>query len=207
MSDQCIQKVQDFIKDKLHVHDEIEIKTAHWMGIQNGNRPMVATLKHIDEQKKLFEHASNLMDKHNGKGKNVLLTGSTTWRTSRRKKGNKRHFNEEQMSTPQTKLEMTVAKNKLMVNNQTYKKLITPPQAADILRLHVDEIEVAWKVKLIKGDTINEKDSEFISIAQKVCTMEEVRLGYRKMRIKYRDANTYNVCLQTQQPNGPVQSK
>ena len=75
---------------------------------------------------------------------------------------------------------MRVAKNKVMVNNQMYKKLITPPQAADILRLHVDEIEVVQKVKLIKGDTITEKDSEFISMAQKVCTTEEVRLGHRK---------------------------
>ena len=53
-----------------------------------------------------------------------------------------------------------------MINNQVYKKLITPPQAADILRLHVDEIEVAQKVKLIKGDTIIERDSKFISMLQ-----------------------------------------
>ena len=30
-------------------------------------------------------------------------------------------------------------------------------------------------------------------MAQKVCTMEEVRLGYRKMRIKYGDA-THIMC-------------
>ena len=46
-----------------------------------------------------------------------------------------------------------------MVNNKTYKKLVTPPQAADILRLYVDKIEVEQKVKLIKGDTIIEKDT------------------------------------------------
>ena len=37
MSDQCIHEVQDFIQDKLQVHDEIEIKTAHCMVIQKGN--------------------------------------------------------------------------------------------------------------------------------------------------------------------------
>ena len=88
---------------------------------------------------------------------------------------------------------MRVAKNKFTVNNQMYKKLITPTQVGNILRLHVDEIEVSQKVKLIKGDTIIEKDSELISMAQKVCTMEEVRLGYRKMRMKYGDA-THIMC-------------
>ena len=39
------------------------------MGIQNGNRPMVAKLKNIDDKKKLFEHASNLKDKCNEKGR------------------------------------------------------------------------------------------------------------------------------------------
>ena len=90
-----------------------------------------------------------------------------------------------------------------MVNNQTYKKLITPPQAADVLRLHVDEIEVAQKVKLIKGDTIIEKDSKFISMAQKVCTMEEVRLGYRQMRIKYRDATHIMCAYRLNNSRGP----
>ena len=43
-SEKCIQKAQDFIQGKLQVHDEIEIKTAQHMGIQKGNRPMVAKL-------------------------------------------------------------------------------------------------------------------------------------------------------------------
>ena len=97
---------------------------------------------------------------------------------------------------------MRVAKNKLMVNNQMYKKLITPPEAADILRLHVDEIEAAQKVKLIKGDAIIEKDSEFISMAQKVCTVEEVRLGSRKMRIKYGNATHIMCAYRLNNPKG-----
>ena len=72
-------------------------------------------------------------------------------------------------------------------------KLVTPPQATDILRLHVNELEAAQKVKLIKGDTIIEKDSEYISMAQKVHSTEEVRLGYRKKENKVWRCNTYNV--------------
>ena len=108
----------------------------------------------------------------------------------------------ENRAPPQTKLEMRVHKNKLMLNNQMYKKLITS-QAADILRLHVDEIEAAQKVKLIKGDTIIEKDSEFISMAHKVCTMEEVRLWYRKMRTKYRDGTHIMCAYRLNDPRGP----
>ena len=67
----------------------------------------------------------------------------------------------------------------------------------------MDEIEVEQKVKLIKGDTIIEKDSEFISMAQKVCTMEEVRLGYRKMRIKYRDATHIMCAYRLNNPRDP----
>ena len=51
MPDQCMQKVQDFIQDKLQVHGEIEIKTAHCMGIQKGNRSMVAKLKTLMTRK------------------------------------------------------------------------------------------------------------------------------------------------------------
>ena len=74
MSDQCIQKVQDFIQDKLQAHDEIEIKTAHHMGIQKGNRPMVAKLKNIDDKKKIFDNASNWKDEHNEKGRMYFLS-------------------------------------------------------------------------------------------------------------------------------------
>ena len=110
---------------------------------------------------------------------------------------------ENRSAPPQTKLDMRVAKNKLMVNNQSYRKSITPPQAADILRLHVDEIKVTQNVKLIKGDTIIEKESEFISMAQKVCTMEEVRLGYRKILIKYRDTTHIMCAYRLNNPRGP----
>ena len=73
MSDQCIQRLQDFIQDKLHVHDEREIKTSHWIGIQKRNRPKVAKLKNIDDKKKLFGHACNLKDKHNERGRMYFL--------------------------------------------------------------------------------------------------------------------------------------
>ena len=56
---------------------------------------------------------------------------------------------------------------------------------------------------MIKGDTIIEKGSEFISMAQKVCTMEEVRLGYRKMRIKYGDAAHIMCAYRLNNPKGP----
>ena len=58
-------------------------------------------------------------------------------------------------------------------------------------------------VKLIKGDTIIEKDSEFISMAQKVCSLEEVRHGYRKMRITYRDATHIMCAYRCNNPRGP----
>ena len=97
---------------------------------------------------------------------------------------------------------MRVTKNKLMVNNQMYKKLITPPQTADILRLHMNETEVARKVKLIKGDTIIEKDSEFISMAQKICTMEG-QAWVQKMRIKYGDERHIMCAYRLNNPRGP----
>ena len=98
MSDQCIQKVQDFIQGKLQVHDEIEIKTAHLMAMQNGNRPMVAKLKNTDDKKKFFDNASNLKDKHNEKGRMYFLSDQQPEELAE-ERSEIRYFNGEQIST------------------------------------------------------------------------------------------------------------
>ena len=131
------------MQDKLQVHDEIEIKTAHHMGMQKGNRTMVAKPKNIDDKKKLCKHASNWKEKCNQKGRMYFLLDQQPEELTEERREIRDILMENRQVPPQTKLEMRVAKNKLMVNNQMYKKLITPPQVADISRLHVDEIEVA----------------------------------------------------------------
>ena len=96
--------------------------------------------KTLMKRKKIFEHASNLKDKHNKKGRIYFLLDQHPKELAEERR---EILMENRQAPPQTKLVMRVAKNKLMVNNQMYKKFITPLQAADILRLHVNEIEVA----------------------------------------------------------------
>lgn len=45
--------------------------------------------------------------------------------------------------------------------------------------------------------------SEFISYAAKVTTIEEVRIAYRKLRVKYADANHIMSAFRLNPPNGP----
>lgn len=100
-------------------------------------------------------------------------------------------------------LPMKIYKNKLHINNVPYQRKVKPPKAAEILRLDTDELESVRRAPTVFGASQMQGGSEFISYASKVSSVEEVRVAYRKLRVKYADAAHIVSAYRLNPPNGP----
>ena len=87
------------------------------------------------------------------------------------------------------KLQMTVKKDKLSINNQPYTKQIEPPKPSDILRMNSIEKKLCNEMEVFESEQVEEGGSKFVGYATKIKSVEEVKRGYAKLRKKHPSAN------------------
>ena len=104
-------------------------------------------------------------------------------------------------------LKIKMRKGQIVVNNETVKQKVTPPQKSEILRLKDVELEQIRAVKIVKGPEHLEKGSEYFSYAAKVKTRGDVDRIYKKLQIKHADATHISCGYRLENPIGPYRQE
>lgn len=203
--DQLLETVRQFIAEKLKVQEDVQLKTAHRLNYQDGSecKPVVFKLKDVNQKSLLLSHGPNLRGMTNNKGKHFYLNEQLPDRYAEDRRYAQHWIKQNKSKPVNDQMQMKIYKNKLRINNEPYQKKVSPPSAAEILRLDPAEIQATNKAPTVFGDTDLIQGSEFISYAAKVKTIEEVRVAYRKLRVRYPDASHIVSAFRLNPPNGP----
>lgn len=199
-------KIDEFIKDKLQVQTEIPLKTYHRLGYIDGSgyRPVLIRLADLDHKPILLSNAPKLKGQRNDKNKFYYINEQLPEKLQEEKRYALHWMKENKTRPEEQKLNMKIHRNKLQINNRPYQKKVQPPAAAEILNLEPDDIRNLNNSQTVFGNSATEQGSEFISFAAKVNNEEEVRIAYRKLRLKYANATHIMSAHRFDPPNGPI---
>lgn len=204
-SQQLLQAVQDFIRSKLQCQEDVPIKVWHRLNyVDNAEyRPVIIKLQNADQKLLLLSLGPNLKGLTNDKNRFFFLNEQLPDRMAEDKRYAQLWIKENRNKDGNQQLQMKIHRNKLRINNEPYQKKVKPPSAAEILRLDPEEVSVTNKAKTVYGDSTLLSGSEFISYAVRIHSVEDVRVAYRKLRIKYADATHIVSAYRLDPPNGP----
>ena len=101
------------------------------------------------------------------------------------------------------KLNMTVKKNQLLVNNQVYRKPAPAPTNADALKLDEQEQQMIQTATVVATREVIEKGNSFTVYAAEIENIQQVRAIHRHLKIKHLDATHVAVAhvLEGEMPN------
>lgn len=205
--EQLREAIKDFIYNKLRVDSsqEIPLKICHRLNYVDGAeyRPVVIKLAVYDHKFVLLSHGPNLKGQKNNKNRFYYLNEQLPDQLSEDRRYAQMWMKENKTRPTSDQLTMKVSKNRLRVNNEPYHKKVKPPSAAEILRLDQQELIATNQAPTVYGDSKQVENSEFISYAVKVSSAEEVRVAYRKLRVRYADAHHIMSAFRLDPPNGP----
>lgn len=196
--------IKDFVLNKLKVSNPILLKVFHRFGAPDGSgvRPVVIKVQSIEDKFLLLSKGPNLKDLVNSKGKKFYISEQLPDKLQEERRYNQ-YWVQENKHDSGSKLSMKISKNKLRINNEPYVKKVHTPNAAEILCLDDDELDVTRKTVLYEGGTRDEKGSEFLAFAASVTSTEDVRKAYRKLKIKYADASHISSAYRLAPADGP----
>lgn len=202
---QLSQAVAQFLQQKLKAEAPVPLKICHRLNYVDGSeyRPVIIKLANLEQKSLLLSLGPNLKGLKNNKNRYYYLNEQLPDQLAEEKKYAQTWIKENKSKQVGEQLQMKIYKNKLRINNEPYQKKVKPPSAAEILRLDPTEIESTKKALTVFGESKMLETSEFISYASKVTTAEEVRIAYRKLRLKYPDATHITSAFRLEQPNGP----
>lgn len=101
------------------------------------------------------------------------------------------------------KLDMSIARGKLVINEEVYEKSVKAPTARDILRPNKEVIKNARTIEIVKGGEESKQKSHFGSFAAAVQSFEDVQAAYLKMKMKYADATHVSCAFRLPGANTP----
>lgn len=203
--DQLKRAVATFIRETLQVNSDVQLKIVHRLNyIDNSEyRPVIIKVSTVDDKLMLLSHGSNLKGKVNDKNRYYYLNEQLPDKYAEDKRYAQLWIKENKAKPANDQSQMKIYKNKLRINNAPYNQKLKPPSTAEILRLDHDEILTVKQAPTVFGDSTMLECSEFISYAAKVTSVEQVRVAYRKLRIKYADATHIVSAYRLDPPNGP----
>lgn len=201
--------VQKFIMEKLQIQEHVDIDIVHRFGSapKNGHRPVVIKVATHDQKEMLIASGPKLREKDsNGRfvPQKYFVSEQLPDILQEKKRYNQFWVRDNKRKPSHLQQEVNINHGKLYFNNQLYRRKLNPPQNAELLRLDNEELDLVKQVPLFKGGSHEEKNSEFIGYAAKVKTVEEVRMGYRKLKIKFADATHIVSAYRLKQAVGPL---
>lgn len=161
-------------------------------------------LADLDQKIPILSAAPNLKGKKNNKQRFYYLSEQLPEQLQEERRYAQFWIQDNKKKPKELQKDMKIHKNKLRLDNRPYVKKVMPPNAAEILKVDVEEMFQLKQVNLTYGDSHEIQESEFISYAAKVTKAEDVRKAYRQLRIKYSDATHIMSAFRLNPPNGPL---
>lgn len=198
-------KIEHFIKEKLQVEQEVPFKVYHRLNYTDGSecRPVIVKLTSVEHKILLLSHGPNLKGIRNQKNRSVYINEQLPDKYAEERRYAQLWLADNKNKSTEDQLQMKIHRNKLRINNQPYQRKVSPPSAAEILRMDSDELATARKAPTVLGDSKLVDGSEFISYAVAASNVEDIRMAYRKLRSKYADATHIVSAFRLDPANGP----
>lgn len=204
--EQLLTAVQEFISNQLKVEQEIPIKVCHRLNyVDNAEyRPVVVKLTTVEHKILLLSHGPQLKGQTNNRNRYFYINEQLPDKLAEDRRYAQQWIKENKAKPSNDQLSMKISRNRLRINNEPYNKKVKPPSAGEILRLERDDIMQTNQSPTVYGDSKLIEGSEFISYAVHVATVEQVRIAYRKLRMRYADATHISSAFRMDPPNGPL---
>lgn len=188
-----IQLFNQFVMQQLEIQELIPANQAFRIG--NGtNRPLIVELRDPNSHKgKLFAKATKLKGKKNKIGKPYFLADHLPEALNEERRRINDLMSENKKKPRGYKLDMTVKRGKLTINEEPYCKAINAPTAEDILNPPDALYDLAKELDVVKGGRKVQDKSTFVSYAVAVQDHQDIQAAYLKLRMKHTQA-THVVC-------------
>lgn len=198
--------IQKFIEEKLQVHDPIDIAVAHRFGVADskGSRPVIIKVASEEQKRLLLAGGPKLRGVQNVKGQYYYISEQLPEELAEQKRYRQFWVRDNKRKPVDEQKDVSINQNRLYINNQMYRRKVSPPQNPEILRMNEEDLAEVRNVELIKGPTHEEKNSEFLTYVQQISSVNEVRLGYRKMRVRFADATHIMMAYKLPGAVGPL---
>lgn len=197
-----IQCFNEFVANQLEIKELIPANKAFRLG-SGASRPLLIELRHPEQKKKLFSSATKLKGKTNAAGGSYFISDHLPEQLNEERRRANELIAENKRKTASHKLDMSIVKGRLIINEEPYKKSVKAPTARDILKPDDSTLATAKEIKIIKGDEHSQDKSQFGSFAAEVKNFEQIRAAYLKLKMKYTDATHVSCAFRLPGANTP----
>ena len=171
-----VNKVKEFFKKELELVHDVAVKAAFRLG-KGKKRPIKVMLKNTGDKGLIYTNAKKLQEKKNSKGGGYRIEDELPpkQRETRKKHRNIAWRNKNSVAN---KLEMSLKKGKLTVNEQPYQSSIVQPDKHKLLKLSPEEIKELNKIPVAAGVSVECETSVFQGYVCDAQNYNEVNAAY-----------------------------
>ena len=181
----CIEQIEDFFENQLEVM--AEIGDISFIGDRNP-KPIVISLKTIQDKRRVLENKKKLKDIVNRQGKGYFINDFLLIEQNERTRKQSKIFSDNKSSVA-SKVEMSFFKGQLRIQNEPYSPKIKEPQMSEILNATAEEIDEIQNQKISNGQRMEMDGNHFIGFSKAVNSYEQIRKLYKHLKLAYPLAN------------------
>lgn len=197
-----IQLFNTFVTKQLEIQELIPANKAFRIG-SGLNRPLIVELRHPESKGKLFANATKLKGKKNESGGFYFLSDHLPEERNEIRRRANELIAENRKKQASHRLDMSISRGKLIINEEPYQKAVTAPTARDLLEPDDSLFDKAEELDIVRGDDDVKAKSKFISYAAAVQDFADVQAALTKLRMKFADATHVSCAYRLPGANTP----
>ena len=186
---QLITQLHEFFIEALNASATIE--DAYTMG-EKTPKPVVIQFATQEGKSNIFRNKSALKNIFGENQRKVYLNDYLPGGISDKKR-RERDIIKTNNQAGDSKVEMEKVKGGLKIGQEMYKKKVSVPTPSDLLDLNSGEMESILDLPTTKGPSVISKDSKLIAYGLDVTNYQQIRQGYKKIKILHAKAR-HIVC-------------
>ena len=171
---------------------EVDIVSFYKIG-QQEPRPIVFSVDNSLQKRELMNNKSKLKEIENINGGLFYLNNYFPAAVNERRRREREIMKENYSKDVEDQLDMKATRSGLLVQNELYKKKVTPPKPDAVLNLSIEDLDRILAIPLKKGKMISEMNSVFQAYSAKVTTHQEIREVYQKIKLLH-PASRHIIC-------------
>ena len=186
-NENCLSKVCNFFSQKMEITENVEVNAARQLGKSN-SAPIIVTLANVAQKAKIYAKVSKLKGKTNRNKQGYNISDQLPEELSEEQRRQRQVIAANRALGEGVKLDMSLMRGTLMVNNETYRKKIRVPTAMQMAMMETDEFAKINAVHTTLGSVKTEKQNKFIVYAARPQNIDHVSDIHKHMSIKHGDA-------------------
>ena len=197
----CIDVAQKFINEKLKIVDGVVVTKAYRTG-QQDPPSMCVIVRNSGERAQIFKMVSNLKDTRNENKQRFFLNKQLPARI-REEKRREREIIKENYDLPKAqRSNIEKTKDGLMIDDQPYKKMITAPQAGDLLKQVKTDRTQRRQLTITGGNVVYAENQRFHGYSAFIQDFKDISNAYMNVRERHADAR--HICCAYRLPGNDI---